>query len=154
MLEKTLESPLDSKEIKPVSPKGNQYWIFIGRTDAEAPIFWSPDLKNWLIGETLILGKIEGRTVALKVREQVMRMKTEHEIWCNGSRDLQPLIGLRCRVHSESSFYSWLQTTKLSLIYLSQDTTLTQSRSCFYPRPFPSGIVLGTISKCIGSDHT
>ena len=100
VLEKTLESPLDSKEIKPVSPKGNQSWIFIGRTDAEAPIFWPPDVKNWLIGKTLILGKIEGRSVALKVREQVMRMKTEHEIWCNGSRDLQPLIGLRCRVHS------------------------------------------------------
>ena len=47
---KTLESPLDYKEIKPVSPKGNQSWIFIGSTDAEAeaPIVWSPDVKNWL----------------------------------------------------------------------------------------------------------
>ena len=53
MLEKTLESLLDSKEIKPVNPKGNQPWIFIGRTDAEAaaPIFWPPDAKNWLIGK-------------------------------------------------------------------------------------------------------
>ena len=50
MLEKTLESPLDSKEIQPVHPKGNQSWIFIGRTDAEAetPILWPPDVKNWL----------------------------------------------------------------------------------------------------------
>ena len=50
-LEKTLESPLDCKEIKPVNPKGNQYWIFIGRTDAEteSPILWPPDVKNWLI---------------------------------------------------------------------------------------------------------
>ena len=50
VLEKTLESPLDSKEIKPVSPKGNQSWIFIGRTDAKAetPILWPPDAKNWL----------------------------------------------------------------------------------------------------------
>ena len=46
-----LESPLDCKEIKPVNPKGNQSWIFIGRTDAEAPIFWPPDVKNWLIGK-------------------------------------------------------------------------------------------------------
>ena len=46
VLEKTLESPLDSKEIKPVSPKGNQSWIFIERTDAEAPILWPPDTKN------------------------------------------------------------------------------------------------------------
>ena len=51
VLEKTLESPLDCKEIKPVHPKGNQFWIFIGRTDAEAeaPILWPPDAKNWLI---------------------------------------------------------------------------------------------------------
>ena len=51
VLEKTLESPWDCKEIQPVHPKGNQSWIFIGRTDAEAqiPIFWPPDAKNWLI---------------------------------------------------------------------------------------------------------
>ena len=53
VLEKTLESPLDCKEIQPVHPKGNQSWIFIGRTDAEAeaPILWPPDLKSWLIGK-------------------------------------------------------------------------------------------------------
>ena len=62
VLEKTLESPLDSK-IKPVNPKGNQSWIFVGRTDAEAetPILWPPDTKSWLIRKTLMLGKIEGR---------------------------------------------------------------------------------------------
>ena len=53
VLEKTLESPLDTKEIKPVHPKGNQPWIFIGRThaEAEAPILWPPDVKRWLIGK-------------------------------------------------------------------------------------------------------
>ena len=53
VLEKTLESPLDSKEIKSVNPKGNLPWIFIGRIDAEAeaPIFWPSDAKNWLIGK-------------------------------------------------------------------------------------------------------
>ena len=53
VLEKTLESPLDSKEIQSVHPKGNQSWILIGRTDAEAetPILWPPDAKNWLIGK-------------------------------------------------------------------------------------------------------
>ena len=58
-LEKTLESPLDCKEIKPVHPKGNQSWIFIGRTDAEAaaPILWPPDVKNWLIGKDPDAGK-------------------------------------------------------------------------------------------------
>ena len=51
MLVKTLQSPLDCKEIQPVHPKTNQSWVFIGRTDAEAetPILWSPDSKNWLI---------------------------------------------------------------------------------------------------------
>ena len=49
VLEKTLESPLDCKEIKPVNPKGNYSWIFIGRTGAEAPILWPPDAKNWLL---------------------------------------------------------------------------------------------------------
>ena len=48
VLEKTLESPLDYKEIQQVHPKGNQSWIFIGRTDAKAPIFWSLDAKSWL----------------------------------------------------------------------------------------------------------
>ena len=59
VLEKILESPLDCKEIKPVHPKGNQSWIFIGRTDAEAetPVLWPPDLKNWLIGKDPDAGK-------------------------------------------------------------------------------------------------
>ena len=59
VLEKTLESPLDSKEIQPAHPKGNQSWIFIGRTDAEAetPILWPPDAKNWLIEKDPDAGK-------------------------------------------------------------------------------------------------
>ena len=63
MLEKTLESPLDCKEIQPVHPKGNQSWIFIGRTDGEAetPIIWPPDVKNWLIGKDPDAGKDWGQ---------------------------------------------------------------------------------------------
>ena len=59
VLEKTLEGPLDCKEIQPISLKGNQSWIFIGRTDAEAetPILWSPDVKKWLIGKDPDAGK-------------------------------------------------------------------------------------------------
>ena len=59
VLEKTLESPLDCKEIKPINLKGNQSWIFIGRTDAKAeiPIFWPPDAKSWLIGKDPDAGK-------------------------------------------------------------------------------------------------
>ena len=59
VLEKTLESPLDCKEIQPVHPKGNQSWVFIGRTyvAAETPIFWPPDVKSWLIWKDPDVGK-------------------------------------------------------------------------------------------------
>ena len=59
VVEKTLQSPLDCKEIKPVNPKGNQSWIFLGRTDAEAeaPILWPPDVKNWLTRKDPDAGK-------------------------------------------------------------------------------------------------
>ena len=59
MLEKTLESPLDCMEIQPVHPKGNQSWVFIERTDAEAeaPILWPPDVKNQLTGKDSDVGK-------------------------------------------------------------------------------------------------
>ena len=57
VLEKTLESPLDCKEIQPVRPKGDQSWIFIGRTDAKVPVLWRPDAKNWLFGKDPVAGK-------------------------------------------------------------------------------------------------
>ena len=62
VLEKILESSLDWKKIKSVNPKGNQSWVFVGRTEAEAetPVFWPPDVKKWLIGKDPDAGK-EGR---------------------------------------------------------------------------------------------
>ena len=59
VLEKTLESPLDYKEIQPVHPKGDQSWVFIGRTDVEAetPVLWPPDVKSWLTGKDPDAGK-------------------------------------------------------------------------------------------------
>ena len=63
MLEKTLESPLDSEEIHPVHSKGDQSWVFIGRTDAEAetPILWPPHAKSWLIGKDSVAGRDWGQ---------------------------------------------------------------------------------------------
>ena len=63
MLEKTLESPLDCKEIQPVHPKEDQSWVFFGRTDVEAetPILWSPDAESWLIGKDSDAGRDWGQ---------------------------------------------------------------------------------------------
>ena len=61
VLEKTPENPLDGKEIKSVNLKVNQSWKLIGRTNAEATVFWSSDANNWLTGKSLMLGKIDGR---------------------------------------------------------------------------------------------
>ena len=82
VLEKILESPLKSKEIKPVNPKGNQPWIFIGRTDAEAetPILWLPDERNWLIGKDPDAGKDWGQEEKGAVEDEMVRW----HYWLNG----------------------------------------------------------------------
>ena len=71
--EKTLESPLDCKEIQSVHPKGNQSWVFIGRTDVEAetPVLWPPDAKSWLIGKDPDAGKDKGQEKATTEDEMV-----------------------------------------------------------------------------------
>ena len=61
VLEKTLEGPLDCKEIQSVHPKGSQSWVFTGGTDAETPILWPPDENNWLIGKDPDAGKDRGQ---------------------------------------------------------------------------------------------
>ena len=102
VLEKTLESPLDCKEIKPVNPKGNQSWIFIGRTDteAEAPILWPPDAKSWLTGTDPDAGKdwrqekkgttqvkMDGITDSMGMSlRTVWEMVKDREDWCAAVR--------------------------------------------------------------------
>ena len=83
VLEKTLESPLGCTEIKPVNPKGNQLWIFIGRTDAEAPVLWLPELTH-LKRPCLMLGKTEGRR--RRGRQNVMASTQWTWVWANSRR--------------------------------------------------------------------
>ena len=73
--EKTLESSLDTKEIKPVNTKGNQPWMFIGRTDAEAdaPILWPPNVKNWLIEKDPDAGKDWGQEEKGAAEDEMVR---------------------------------------------------------------------------------
>ena len=82
VLEKTLETPLDCKELQPVHPKGNQSWVFIGRTDAEAetPIFWPPDVKSWLIWKDPDVGKDWGQEEKGTTEDEMVRW---HH-WLNG----------------------------------------------------------------------
>ena len=121
MLEKTLESPLDCKEIQPVNPKGNQSWIFIRRNDAEAeaPIVRPPDAKSWLIGKDLDAGRDWGQEEK-EITEDEMAgwhhwLDGRESEWTPGVGDGQG--GLECCNswgHKEWDTTEWLNWTELN----------------------------------------
>ena len=110
VLEKTLESLLDNKEIKPVSPKGNQPWIIIGRTDAEAeaPIFWPPDVKGWLIGKDPDAGKDWGQEEKETVGWHHGLNGHEFEQTPGDSEGQGSLVCCSPWCHTESDMIEWL----------------------------------------------
>ena len=123
LLEKTLESPLDCKEIQPVHPKGNQSWVFIGKTDVEAetPILWSPDEKSWLIWKDPDAGKDWGQEEKGTTEDEMVgwhhRLNGLGFGWTPGVGDGQG--GLACcgsQGLKESDTTEWLYWTELNTI--------------------------------------
>ena len=121
VLEKTLESPLDCKEIQPVHPKGDQSWVFIGRTDAEAetPILWPPHAKSWLIGKDSDAGRDWGQEEKGTTENEMVgwhhRLDRHGFGWIPGVGDGQG--GLACCNswgHKESDTTEWLSWTELN----------------------------------------
>ena len=158
VLEKSLESPLDCKEIQPVHPKGSQPWIFIGRTDAEAeaPILWPPAVKNWLIGKLPDAGKDwwwEGKGT------------TEDEMvglhhWLDGHEFKQaPGVGdgqgsLACCIpwgHKESDMTERLNWTELRVIDLVASISILQFDLLMFwiysRRQYKNAIIIFIISQ-------
>ena len=135
VLEKTLESPLDCKEIKPVTPKGNQSWIFIGRTDTEVetPILWPPDAKNWLLGKDPDAGK-DWR--------QEEKGTTDNEMvgwhhWLNGKefeqlqemvKDREAWLAVHGVTKSQTLLSNWTTAVKGSAIVLGESQRKSRGR--------------------------
>ena len=118
VLEKTVESPLDSKEVKPVKPKENQSWIFTGRTDAgaEAPIFWSPDARSNLIRKDPDAGK--ERATEDKMVELHHRLNgREFQQTLGDSEEQGSLACCSPWGHKELDTTKWLNNNSISFVY-------------------------------------
>ena len=137
VLEKTLESPLDCKEIQPVNPKGNQSWIFIGRIDAEAetPILWPPDAKNWLIRKAPDAGK--------DWRQEEKGMTEDEMVGWHHRFDGLSLSKLRELVMDREAWHAAIHEVAKSRIQLSNWTELYWSMSESFP-----GVASGKEPAC------
>ena len=135
VLEKTLESPLDCKEIQPVHPKGDHSWVFIGRTDAEAEtlVLWPLDVKSWLFWKDRDAGKDWGQQEKGMTEDEMVgwhhRLDGHGYGWTLGVGDGQG--GLACCIswgHKESDATEWLNWTR----FYSRQSMLSRQLCNFY----------------------
>ena len=145
VLEKTLESSLDCKEIQPVHPKGNQSWIFIGRTDAEAEtqILWPPDGKNWFIGKDPDAGKDWRQKEKGMEENEIVRMASLTQFtwvwassrswWWTGKHGVLQSMGLQRAGQNWVTELNWTLTRDISILALILGHILTLIT--FFVRP-------------------
>ena len=140
VLEKTLESFLDSKDIKPVNPKGNQSWIFIGRTDAEAPILWPPSMscaKSRLIGKDPDAGKDWGQEEKRATEDEMVGRHHQLNGHLSNLREIvKDREAWRAAVHGDTrvrqQLSNWTTTTKKTSSSLFHLFNLTRHRNTSY----------------------
>ena len=140
VLKRTLESPLDSKEIKPVNPKGNQPWIFIGSTDAEAkaPILWPPDLRSWLTGKDPDAGKDWGHEEKGLTEDEMAGWF--HQLNGHSLSKFKEVVKDREAWHAsvheaaknEKQLSNWTTTTTKNKLQWSSDFSTEQEPWCIY----------------------
>ena len=150
VLEKTLESLLDCKEIQPVHPKGNQLWLFTGRTDAEAeaPILWPPDAKNWLIGKDPDAGKDWRQEEKGMTKDEMVGWHHQlngHEFdgswWWTGKPGVLQSMGLQ----SQTRLSPWTELNCFTMLcWFLLYNIASQSWLCMYllPLELPSHLII------------
>ena len=136
VLEKTLESSLDCKEIQPIHPKGNQSWIFIGRTDAEAedPVFWSPYVNSQLIGKLPDAGKDWGQEEKRMTEDEMVGWHHRHNghAFEQTSENNEGQGSMACCSHKELNMIRWLNNNSKTFSHASKTSKTVLPRHIFF----------------------